>query len=130
MDAADAVWNRAIADPAPDARSGDRALHAVLVLHGLAMSGGVLDAVTALSGERIAAASDGCRWLGLGAVADLIDSVQAEVRAGVLDDDDRADALEASADGAYHDAVPRDLVLVDAFRLRYARSPSDFAPLS
>jgi len=102
MDSPDTVWNRAIADPGPDARSGDHALHSALAFHNLVMSGGVLDAVGRLSTEELTATYDGYRWLGLDSVADLISSIQSEIGAGALDDKDRVDALEASADDAYN----------------------------
>jgi hypothetical protein len=45
-DPADVIWNRAALDAGgPCPRHGDAALSAVLGLHGLAMSGGLLDAV-------------------------------------------------------------------------------------
>jgi hypothetical protein len=70
VDAADLIWHRAAIEsggtsPGP----GDVALADALAFHGLAMSGGMLDAVERASAEDLANAGAGFRWLGLESVA-------------------------------------------------------------
>ena len=128
MDHADEIWNRAaLGGGGVDARSGDRALSAVLALHGLAMSGGLMDAIERVTSEEADAAEAGFRWLGLGAAADVVASVRGDIAAGALDDDERAEALELRADEEYERAVPDDDTLVSAFRTRLAEEPDTFA---
>jgi hypothetical protein len=129
MDAADEIWNRATmngGDPAPS--RGDLALTAVLRLHSLAMSGGLLDAVERITPEQLAAALAGYHWLGLDQAADVVAMVQQEIDAGALDEEDRAEALEVRADDEYGRAIPSDQTLVDAFRTRLADQPDAFKP--
>ena len=129
MDAADLIWNRAALENGgmyPNA--GDRALADVLAFHGLAMSGGVLDAV-----ERTPAADQGrigaaFRWFGLESVDRLVASVRRDIEASALDDTNQAETLEQAADRDYHAIVPSDDVLATAFRGRLSDDPSAFAP--
>lgn len=130
VDDADLIWNRAATErggyqPGP----GDSALAALLSLHGLAMSGGLLDAVERLPREQLDRAEAAYRWFGLESAANVLATVGGEVEEGALDDDDLADALEARAEEEYGRAVPSDRVLVDAFRARLTEEPSAFAPL-
>jgi hypothetical protein len=55
-----------------------------LVFHGLAMSGGVLDAVERTSAD-LSRVEDAYRWLGLWQIAVLLESVRHEIAAGALD---------------------------------------------
>jgi len=65
VDHADTVWNRAALDGGgPHPLRGDLALTAVLRLHSLAMSGGLLDAIERLTGPELDAAESGYTWLG------------------------------------------------------------------
>lgn len=116
MDAADEVWNRAaMAGGGSEPHQGDIALASVLGLHSLAMSSGFLDAVERSTPADLEAAEAGFLWLGLKAARDVVAIVRREIEAGVLDDDDRAEALEARADDEYGLVVPNDQALVDAF---------------
>jgi hypothetical protein len=66
MDSADVIWNRAaLENGGPHPRAGDTALSAVLRPHGLAMSGGLLDAVEQLTEAQLDAAETGYGWLRL-----------------------------------------------------------------
>src|SRR5260370_28944495 len=99
MNSADAIWNRAaLENGGPHPRAGDAALSAVLRLHSLAMSGGLLDAVERLTDAQLDAAESGYGWLGLPAAAQVVAYIRSEIRAGALDDDDRAESLEHEAD--------------------------------
>ena len=127
MDAADLIWNRAAlkgggTSPGP----GDVALADALAFHGLVMNGGVLDAAERLSVEDHAKVAAAYRWLGLEAVADLVASVRRDLESGVLDDADRAEALELDADRRYAAILQSDEVLEAAFRRRLNDDPAAF----
>ena len=125
MDHLDAVWNRAAVDRGgPRPLRGDSALTAVLRLHSLAMSGGLLDAIEQLAGPGVDAAESGYTWLGHPDAAHVIAYVRDQVRAGALDS---ADRLEHEADHRYADVIPGDATLNSAFRRRIAEEPSAFA---
>lgn len=127
MDAAGEIWNRAAMYGGGLRPSlGDLALAAVLRLHNLAMSGGLLDAVERMTLEQLDAAQAGYHWLRLDPAADVVAMVRREIDAGALDDDDRAGALEMRADDEYGRVVPGDQTLVDAFRTRLAEDPDAF----
>jgi hypothetical protein len=130
VDAADLIWNRAAlesggASPGP----GDLALADALAFHGLVMNGGVLDAAERLSAEDHAKVAAAYRWLGLEAVADLMASVRRDLESGVLDDADRAEALELDADRRYTAILQSDEALEAAFRRRLNDDPAAFNSL-
>ena len=130
MDDADKVWNRATeVDLDEDAREGDQALHDVLLFHGEAMSGGVLNGFEALELEEVAAARLGFEWLGLPDVAWLLTRAADVIDATDLDDDEAADALESRLDRDYNALVPTDRTLEDALRRRLADDPDAFGPV-
>ena len=123
----DEVWNRAAlrrggALPKP----GDRALASVIGLHGLAMNGGVLDAVERSSIEDFTAALEGYRFLGLDGAAAVLATVRSRVDAGLSQMD--AEALEATADSEYDQFIPDDESIFRAFAARLAMEPDLFAP--
>jgi hypothetical protein len=129
VNAADIIWNRAaMQSSGMDPRPGDVALASVLHLHGLAMNGGLLDAIERLSDSDLDAAEDGYRWLGLDGAAQAVRFVRSQVADGVLDDDSRVDSLEQEADGHYAEVVPDDEALVAAFRRRLEQHPEAFTP--
>jgi len=130
LDHAAAVWNRAAA--APDAGSregfgqGDDALADVLLLHGYAMGGGLLDAVGSLLPEQVSAAADGFVLLGLPDAAELA----LEVRDRAADaDDDALGELEIEASERYAAVVPSDSSLDGAFQALLRDRPELFAPV-
>jgi hypothetical protein len=129
MDDADEIWNRAVAGGGVAPGLGDRALFDVLRLHSLAMNSGLLDAIERLSDVELVAADAGYRWLGLAAAADVVASVRDQIASGALDDDDRAEALEQSADDDYGEFIPTDSVIEAAFRVELERQPTAFAKL-
>jgi hypothetical protein len=131
VDSAEAIWNRAALEHGgPSPGPGDAALSAVLAVHSLAMSGGLLDAVERLAGPALDDAESGCRWLGLPDAAAVIAFVRDEIRAGALSDGDRADDLEIQAGQRYADVIPCDATLIGALRLRLAEDPAAFAGTS
>lgn len=123
------IWNRALDYDVPATRDGDRALRDVLLMHGMAMNGGLLHAVEGLEPEELNGAVAGLRWLGLGELADgvaefAVDAADVEE----LSDDD-AGELEERGNDLYYGAVPDDDVIDVAFRRRYAEQPDAFAPV-
>jgi hypothetical protein len=129
VDEADLIWNRAtLDDGGASPGAGDTALAAALAFHGLAMSGGVLDAFERILG--VAARTEAAfRWLGLEQAAALLAWVHREIAAGALDNDDRAEVFEREADERYNAILPSDAVLQAAFRARLREDPSAFAGL-
>jgi hypothetical protein len=65
----------------------------------------------------------------LAAAADVVASVRDQIASGALDDDDRAEALEQSADDDYGEFIPTDSVIEAAFRAELERQPTAFAKL-
>lgn len=128
MDEADTIWNRAALEAGgPTPGVGDEALAAALRLHSSAMSSGVLDAVQNMTDEELDAAEAGYRWLHVPAASEAIAAVRREIAAGALDDDDRASALELSADNHYDEAIEDDAALDNAFRARLGTDPDAFS---
>jgi hypothetical protein len=128
VDAADLIWNRAALEQGGSSPgAGDRALADVLAFHGLAMSGGVLDAIERTSAAELARIGAAFRWFGLEAVDDLLASVRRDIQAGALDELDRAEVLELTADANYQAILPSDETLQMIFRRRLDADPSAFA---
>lgn len=128
MEAADLIWNRAALEGGGTSPGvGDRALADLLAFHGLAMSGGVLDAVERTSVPDLARIGATFRWFGLETIAILLASVRREILAGVLDELDQAEALELAADRDYQAILPSDESLATAFRRRLEEDPSAFS---
>jgi fructose-specific component phosphotransferase system IIB-like protein len=112
-DLGDAIWNRAaLHGGGSRPRYGDVALSAVLRLHSLVMSGGLLDAVERLADPELDAAENGYAWLGHPDAARLIAYVREQVH---------------EADQRYADIIPADASLYIAFGRRLAADPSAFA---
>jgi hypothetical protein len=65
--------------------------------------------------------------LGLADVAAVLSDVRSQLAAGALDDDDRAEELEQSADDRYNELLPLDADLESAFRARLEGEPGAFA---
>lgn len=127
MDEADRIWNRALERGRTHERAGDIALAAALGFHSSAMSGGVLDAVEGRTAESLSAAESAFTWLGLESVAQIIADVRSEIDAGALDDDERAEQIELSADERYNAIIPSDAALHSAFRVRLVEMPEAFS---
>ncbi len=70
---ATATWNRAAtAFFGPNPGAGDRAAEAMSVMHGMIMSGGVLDAVEIMDQKQFEAAKAAYRYFGFDPVVDLL----------------------------------------------------------
>lgn len=128
MSTEDQIWNRAAMERGgPSAKAGDHALAAVLQVHALAMTGGLLDAVERLDSAALDSAESGYRWLGLGDAAQVVARVRTEISDGALEADDRAEALEAEADDMYAEVIPADQTIADAFESKLRSEPAAFA---
>ena len=113
------IWNRAALEMGgPKPEVGDSALSALLLLHGMAMNGGISHAVEVLSAAEFDSALDGYRFFGLHDVVELL------VGAAFADDG----GFE-KLDEMYGRFIPSDSTLSDAFEAKFAASPLSFAPL-
>lgn len=120
----DQIWNRAVDGEGEG--DGDLALAAALVLHGMVMNGGLLDALESIDPEELAEAKEGFRWLGLDGVADLVIRVEAEATDLEGGDAEALEDLELSADDDYYALVPDDETLQDVLAKRYKEEPEAF----
>jgi hypothetical protein len=127
---ADFIWNRACEGDATALLPGDRALAALLVLHGLVMNGGVLHAVECLDPQELAGAISGYRFFGFDDVAVMLADTKsfAEVHDDLYSHDD-TDSIEADLDKRYLASIPSDSTLFARFAAYLLRNPSEFAPL-
>ncbi|WP_040283044.1 DMP19 family protein [Tessaracoccus massiliensis] len=123
----DLIWNRA-AD-GKGTGDGDVALAAALLVHGMVMNGGALNAVETIDAEDLADGKEGFRWLGLEQVADLFTRIEAEAAEIDHDDEEARDDLEVQADDDYYALLPDDAALEEAFTARHAEEPDAFDAL-
>lgn len=86
-----------------------------------------MDAVKSGTAESLAAAESAFSWLGLAPVAQIIADVRSQIAAGALDDDERAEHLELTADERYNAVIPSDAALQSVFRVRLAELPEAFS---
>jgi hypothetical protein len=139
LDDADRIWNRACDPFASHTTDGDRALQALLGVHGQVMNGGLVSALEYIGPEEIHTAVAGFWYFRLDdAARALVDAVDVafpggadpEARGDHIDalDDDVHERLEQIEDN-YYAALPQDDVLEAAFRERLRETPGDFAPL-
>jgi hypothetical protein len=119
------IWNRAaLNDSSMMVAKGDRALSALLHLHGLIMNGGVLNALEILEPKQLNDAIAGYEFFGLKSITLLLSKAK-----DILDRSIDLDTQEALLDSEYASIIPDDSFLVSIFE-RYLRdNPSDFAPL-
>lgn len=108
---------------------GDVALTAMLLLHGLAMNGGLLDAVAGMPEDEVVRAVAGYRYFGLNDAAAVVEWVAQEVRHLDPQDSNGEDELERQADHRYGAVVPNDSVLDQRFVHKYQEQPAAFAPV-
>ncbi len=125
MDLADDIWNRAALGGGT--RAGDLALSSVLRLHGLAMSGGLLDAIERLTPAEAESGRGGLSVAGAGTGGGRGGIGAPRGRGGALDDDERAEALELRTDEEYGHVITSDDTLESAFRTRLAAEPDAFS---
>jgi hypothetical protein len=128
---ADVIWNRACARDATASSQGDRALAALLLLHGLVMNGGVLHAVKCLTPQELACAMSGYRYFGFDDVAVMLADAKSFVEAhDDLYSHDDIESIDADLDKRYLASIPSDNTLFARFAACLLRDPSQFAPLS
>lgn len=136
---ADAIWNRATTERSLTA-PGDRALQAILILHGQIRNGGLLSSLDYIEREDFERAIDGFAYFGrLDAAELLTKAYSAAFPNGPIVRDLREqytmdlpeavlDEIEAS-DERYHALFPTDGTLAALFERRLAERPDEFAPL-
>lgn len=115
----DHIWNRAAMDaggPAP--REGDSALAALLLLHGMAMNGGLDHAIEVLGSGDYTLALNGFRYFGLDQAAAVLEQARGAT-------EHQLEKLDAE----YGAVVPSDSTLVHAFQVKLLSSPEAFAPV-
>lgn len=146
MNKAHEIWNRALDDYHGEISSaGDRALAAMLPVHGLIMNGGVLNAVEIIDEERLAAAKRGYEYFGCGAVVNLFTRAKealskkpaapeelerhavGDIEVVLMLEDTELGELERELDREYATYIPDDSWLFARFEQRLADNPGDFA---
>lgn len=125
MTIADEIWNRALAEPADELGPGDRALAAMLLVHGLVMNGGVHHALESVDADEWSAAIAGYAYFGC-------DDVAAFFRGAGNDPMLTAwtDETEMSANERYETLVPNDAHLVARFEDVFRERGDQFAPVA
>jgi hypothetical protein len=141
VDEADLIWNRACDPTATLEGPGDRALQAVLLVHGQVMNSGLCSAMYANTFSELASAADGFQYFGRPDVSRVLrDALQDVCPDGPVDDadrrerhvdefDERAPEQLSRFEASYHRLVPDDGVLEAAFRERLSDAPEAFAAL-
>ncbi|CBJ41352.1 hypothetical protein [Ralstonia solanacearum] len=113
----DEIWNRAALDGGgKNPSEGDVNLASALLLHSLAMNGGVLHALQVLTDQQRVAAMVGFRYFGFYKVADLLSEP-------FSDTDEDEERLEDT----YSQEIPLDEVLFNAFCAKLATDSQAFA---
>jgi len=102
----------------PAARDGDRALAAMLRVHGMVCNGGFDHMLDVLSPAEVAAGADGFRYFGLDNVAALVTKASGA-------DEAELDDLDAH----YAELIPMDSVLVHRFEAVFSSARAGFAPV-
>jgi hypothetical protein len=125
---ADAIWNRAVLDGGGIApRSGDRALSAMMLLHGRVMNGGVLHAIDCLSPDELRAAMDAYLLFSLPAVVELLNrAIEVRERGS----EPELDEAESRLDAEYAVAVENDEALCLHFEQHLQLHPELFGPVA
>jgi hypothetical protein len=121
---ADRIWNRAALERGgASPREGDRALAALLLVHGLVMNGGVHHAIECVDAAELAAAAAGYAFFGL-------DEVSALFRGGAGDPSTWTAASEVETDRRYRAVIPDDGSLDARFQQALRERPWQFAPVA
>src|SRR5437879_3934284 len=110
----DLIWNRACAGDAAALLVGDRALAALLLVHSLAMNGGVLHAVECVAPHELDDAKSGYRFFGFDDVVIVLTDAKA-----LAESRGEFDSLEAQLERRYSALVPNDDVLFDRFAAHF-----------
>ena len=118
---ANKIWNRACGEN-PGKGAGDRALHAVIQVHGVAMNGGVRHCFDVFARERIDAAIGGYRYFGLTEVSNLFQKAASLA-------DDEAEEAEEKLNQEYYRYVPDDGELIRRFESHFGMHSEEYEPL-
>lgn len=122
---ADQIWNRAAQNGGGNAPGpGDDALASLLLLHGLAMNGGVHHAIDLLTPEELAEAISGFSYFGLEEMAEWLRNAQIDPFLK-----EWSDETETPAIFRYAEIIPDDESLVTRFEAVYRDRPTEFAAL-
>jgi len=125
LDDADRIWNRAALEAGGDSpAAGDRALAALLLVHGLVMNGGVHHALESLEPGELAAGADGYAYFGVEDVAAFLRGATDDPILSTWTED-----TEVASNDRYEEMVPDDSDLIARFQDAYRDRPEQFAPL-
>ena len=102
---------------------GDRALASLLLLHGLAMNGGIHHAIECLTPEELSSATDGFSYFGLDEMAEWLGNVPNDPLLKEWTED-----TETPAIFRYAEYIPDDAYLAARFEAVYRERPSEFSP--
>ena len=127
MEPINLVWNRACFRDWREPRGGDRALGALLQLHGLTMNGGIDHAVECLKSEEIEAAAEGYRYFGYHRISDMVRDAPTGFN-GL--EEEAHEKYRVSLEVLYYSDIPSDSGLFARFQAHYSANPSEYAPLS
>lgn len=118
------IWNRACGSDAVCLLAGDRALEALLLVHGYVMNGGVFHAVEGIDAELLADAQSGYRYFGFDDAANLFNDAKSIFESG-----QNLKQFEIMLGNRYTALIPDDTALFNRFEDCLRRNPSEFAPL-
>ena len=120
----DQIWNRAAQGGGDSPGRGDRSLASLILLHSLAMNGGIHHAIECLEPDEFANAIEGFAYFGF-------DKFTAWLRAASSDPmlKEWTDETEIAALYRYAELIPDDDCLVTRFEAVYQERPSEFAPV-
>lgn len=120
----DRIRNRACEGSVPEGRRGDRMLAAMILMHGLAMNGGVVHAIEACTPEERVAAIEAYAVFGLGHVADVFVRAVACVAEGTP-----SESIWERLDECYGELVVDDSTVFAAFLRHWSAYANQYAPL-
>ena len=121
---ADKVWNRAAMQGGGDSPGpGDRALASLLLLHGLAMNGGIHHAIDCLIPEELTAAIAGFSYFDFDEMAEWLKNAPNDPLLR-----EWTESTETPAIFRYAEYIPDDALLTTRFEAIYNDRALDFAP--
>lgn len=127
---ADLVWNRAAMDGGGSSpRTGDSALVALLLVHGMVCNGGVIHSIEVCSADELRAGCAGYRSFGLEDAAELIEEAASKVTRDEARAGDYDEELEFELDQRYGAVIPTDETIVQRFEAHLSSHPEDFDPV-
>jgi len=122
---ANRIWNRAVQEAGGDsAGPGDRALAAVLLLHGPVMNGGIHHGIDLLDATQLNDAIDGYSYFGFDEAASFLRGASSDPMLMEWTDETEAAAVYLCAE-----LIPDDGRLFDRFEALLRDRPDDFSPM-